>query len=96
LQLYQQGYGVEAISHESGRAIGTVVSYLCMLIEDGETIDVVRLVQPGHYDAIVVAMQNIGDQLLRPVKDALGDEYSYEELHLVRAALRASRKEIAD
>lgn len=96
LQLYQQGYGIEQISHESGRAIGTIVNYLCLLIEDGELIDVERLIQPGHFAVIAEAIQHIGDQLLRPIKDVLGDEYPYEELHLVRAALRANKRDGVD
>jgi ATP-dependent DNA helicase RecQ len=92
LQLYQQGCTIEQISHESGRAIATVVNYLCLLIEDGESIDIKPLIQPGHYDVIAEAMHRTGDQALRPIKDELGDEYPYGELHLVRATLRAKRK----
>jgi len=40
---------------------------------------------------IVDALEQVGDDLLRPVKDFLGDEYSYEEIRLVRAAIRRSQ-----
>lgn len=59
-----------------------------VLIEVGETIDVESLIQPGHYEIIVGALQQIGSELLKPVKEFLGEEYSYEEIQLVRAAMR--------
>jgi hypothetical protein len=33
----------------------------------------------------------VGDDVLKPVKEFLGDEYSYEEIRLVRALMRQSR-----
>jgi len=40
---------------------------------------------------IVDALQQIGDELLKPIKEFLGDDYSYEEIRLVRAAIRQAR-----
>ncbi len=41
-------------------------------------------------------MQEVGDSMLRPVKDFLGDEYSYDEIRLVRAVMRRSPLDITD
>ena len=57
----------------------------------GETIDVEQLIQPGHYKIIVDALQQLGGEMLKPVKEFLGDEYSYEEIQLVRVAMRRSQ-----
>jgi ATP-dependent DNA helicase RecQ len=91
LALYQQGLGVEEIAMERNLKPITVLNHLTELAESGEAVDIDRLVQPEHYDVIVDALHQIGDDLLKPVKEFLGDEYSYEEIRLVRAAMRQTR-----
>src|ERR1700693_5230457 len=88
LALYQQGLNVEDIATERNLKPITIINHLTELAEAGEAVDLDRLVQPEHYEVIVDALQQIGNDLLRPVKDFLGDEYSYEEIRLVRAAIR--------
>ena len=88
LAWYQQGLSVEEIAMERNLKPITILNHLTELAEAGEAIDIDRLVRPEHYDVIVDALHQIGDDLLRPVKDFLGDEYSYEEIRLVRAAIR--------
>ena len=91
LALYQQGLNVEDIATERNLKPITIINHLTELAEAGEAVDLDRLVQPEHYEVIVDALQQIGNDLLRPVKDFLGDEYSYEEIRLVRAAIRRAR-----
>ena len=91
LALYQQGLNVEDIATERNLKPITIINHLTELAEAGEAVDLDRLVQPEHYEVIVNALQQIGNDLLRPVKDFLGDEYSYEEIRLVRAAIRQAR-----
>ena len=82
---------MEEIAMERNLKPITILNHLTELAEAGEAIDIDRLVQPEHYDVIVDALEQVGDDLLRPVKDFLGDEYSYEEIRLVRAAIRQAR-----
>jgi ATP-dependent DNA helicase RecQ len=91
LDLYKQGRSIEEIAEERNLKASTIVSHLAELIEAGEAIDVGDLIQPGHYEIIVNALQQVGDEALKPVKDFLGDEYSYDEIKLVRSLLRATR-----
>jgi ATP-dependent DNA helicase RecQ len=88
LALYRQGLSIDEIASERNLKSSTIISHLSELAEAGEAIDIDRLVQPEHYDVIVEALQQIGDAPLKPVKEFLGDEYSYEEIRLVRAAIR--------
>jgi ATP-dependent DNA helicase RecQ len=88
LQMYQDGQGIEDIARERNLKPSTIISHLAELIEAGESIDVESLIQPGHLEIIVDALQQIGGEVLKPVKEFLGDEYSYEEIRLVRALLR--------
>jgi ATP-dependent DNA helicase RecQ len=91
LALYRQGLSVEEIARQRNLTPGTVMSHLTELIGAGEAIDVEELIQPEHYEVIADALQRAGGDTLRPVKDFLGDEYSYEEIRLVRAWMRQSR-----
>jgi ATP-dependent DNA helicase RecQ len=92
LALYRQGLSIEEIASERNLKPSTIISHLSELFEAGEPIDIDRLVQPDHFPVIADALQQIGDDLLRPVKDFLGDEYSYEEIRLVRASLRRTHE----
>jgi ATP-dependent DNA helicase RecQ len=91
LVLYKEGLDVEEIAMERNLKPITILNHLVELVEAGEAIDIDRLVQPEHYDVIVSALHQIGEDLLKPVKEFLGDEYSYEEIRLVRAAIRQAR-----
>ncbi len=91
LDLYNQGYSIEEIATERSIKPDTVIGYLADLIEAGEAIDVNSLLQPGHYDTIVAAIEQVGAETLKPIKEYLGDDYSYGEIRLVRSMLRASQ-----
>jgi ATP-dependent DNA helicase RecQ len=91
LALYRQGLSVEEIANERDLKPSTIISHLSELAEAGEAIDIDGLVPPEHYPVIVDALQQIGGDLLGPVKHYLGEEYSFEEIRLVRAVLRRSQ-----
>ncbi len=88
LTLYEQGRSIEEIAEERGLTQSTIVNHLAELIELGEAIDIVPLIPEGHYQNIVDAIEQLGDGALRPLKDFLGDEYSFDEIRLVRAVMR--------
>ena len=66
---------------------GTILTHLTELLESGVPLEMERLIRPERYEVIADALQEVGGDLLRPVKDFLGDEYSYDEIRLVRAAM---------
>ncbi len=88
LEMYNAGRSIEEIARERNLKESTIIGHLADLIEAGEVIDVEGLVNPEHRDNIVNALQQIGGEALKPVKELLGDDYSYEEIRLVRALLR--------
>ncbi len=91
LSLYRQGLSIDEIASKRNLKSNTILSHLIELVESGEAIDIDRLVQPEHYVVIVDALHQVGDDFLKPVKEFLGDEYSYEEIRLVRATIRQAR-----
>ncbi len=88
LTLYEQGRSIEEIAEERGLAQSTITNHLAELIELGEAIDIEPLIPEGHYQNIMDAIEQLGDGALRPLKDFLGDDYSFDEIRLVRAVMR--------
>ena len=88
LELYQQGMSLEEIAKERGMVTGSIAAHIADLIESGTILDAERLVTEEHHRAIVETIQAVGDSALRPIKDILGDDYSYDEIKIVRALLR--------
>jgi ATP-dependent DNA helicase RecQ len=88
LNLYKAGKSVEEIAQERNLKPSTIKSHLTELLEAGEEIDITPLILPDHYDTIVAALSQAGSSALKPVKELLGDDYSYDEIKLVRAHLQ--------
>ncbi|HET9919275.1 MAG TPA: helix-turn-helix domain-containing protein, partial [Ktedonobacteraceae bacterium] len=88
LDMYREGLSIEEIAERRTLKASTIESHLAELLEAGEEIDIERLVPPNRYEIILNAFTQVGDGALKPIKEFLGDEYSYGELRLVRSAMR--------
>jgi ATP-dependent DNA helicase RecQ len=75
------------IAKKRGLALSTISSHLERLILDGEDISVDSMVDPEKQQQIIQTLKELGMQALSPVKEKLGDRYSYEEIRLVRAKM---------
>ena len=93
LELYRRGLSVEEIAQERAYSVGTIVGHLCQLIEVGEEVDISSFVDAERQMKIFTALKEVGNSMLTPVKERLGNEYSYEEIRLVRAVMRRSPDE---
>jgi ATP-dependent DNA helicase RecQ len=85
LQLYQQGLDLSEIAEMRGSTLGTIHTHLCELIELQQPVDINKFVVPLKQDLIVKAIQKFGADSLKPLKESLGEDFSYEEIKLVRA-----------
>jgi ATP-dependent DNA helicase RecQ len=92
LDMLQQGNTFEEIAQRRGRKVSTVVALISSLIETGETEFKEEWMSPEHYQLIREACLRLGMDLLRPVKDSLPEEISYEEVRLVVSHLRRKAK----
>lgn len=91
LELYKEGHSIEEIATIRNLKARTILGHLVDLFERGENIDLEQLVPPERQAVIAQAWQRIGGDLLKPVKDFLGEEYGYEEIRLVRILRDHSR-----
>ncbi|MBF1991772.1 DNA helicase RecQ [Fischerella thermalis] len=88
LLLYQQGLSVSEIAEKRNLRPTTIFSHLCDLIEKNQPIDINHLVPLEKQQKILQVLEILGDIALTPIKEYLGDNYSFEEIRLVRSQWR--------
>ena len=88
-KLISAGASLEEAAENRGLAVMTIAGHLERLVETGTAVDWAHLLPlPERQAAIEEALDAVGDELLRPVWEELGEGYSYEEIRLVRLARR--------
>ena len=88
MQLLQQGMSIEEIARERGLAQSTIAGHLDRLVQAGERLDFGPLLPPKwRFDRIRAVLTETGGEFLSPAKEVLGDDFSYEEIRIVRLYL---------
>lgn len=83
LELFRQGKSLDQIAQERALTLNTVQNHLGRCSSEGHAVDWDRLI-PAQYEALIVAViQQLGGDLLRPIKDALPEEVGYEAIKAV-------------
>lgn len=88
LQFYQQGLSIEEIAQTRGLAVTTIYQHISELVETNQPVNINDFVIPVKQEQIVKAIKKVGNESLKPIKEYLGESFSYEEIKLVRAWLR--------
>jgi ATP-dependent DNA helicase RecQ len=84
LELCKQDLAIEEIARKRNLTTGTIVSHIGKLILSGEKINIDKLVDTAKQKHIIGVMSIIGSEKIAPIKEELGDDYTYEEIYLVR------------
>jgi len=87
LQLYKKNLTLRQIAQERGLAISTISTHLEKLILAGEDICIDKFVDQKKQELICKTIEKLDMEALSPVKEKLGEEYSYDEIKLVRAKM---------
>jgi ATP-dependent DNA helicase RecQ len=88
IQLIQEGKNFEEIAKIRGRQVSTVVGMIAELVESGEVEFHPAWVSIEKQEQIEAACSKLGMERLRPLKEALPETITYEEIKLVAARLR--------
>lgn len=91
LELWNKGMSLEKIAKARQLAVGTVVGHLCFLVEKGLGVKIDKLVKPERQKKIMAAVKKVGADKLTPIREALGEEYSWDEIKLTLAKLRSKK-----
>ncbi len=87
LNLLQQGHSIEEVAEIRDLSRGTIYAHIEQLILKGEAIILDRFIPSKRQRAIHKTIRKVGIDYLKPIKEKLGDDYSYEEIRLVRAKI---------
>jgi len=85
--LYKAGKTIPEIAAERGLAASTIEGHLSFYIYTG-ALELSALVTEEKKQKIKDAVENYGAEKLSPLKEVLGDEYSYGEIRAVIAWMR--------
>jgi len=90
LDMFRDGKTVAEIAGERGLGLSTIEGHLARSIASGE-VSLEQLVPLHKVDVIRNAVMKVGGEGLSPIKQFLGDEYSYGEIRAVLAAMQNTR-----
>jgi ATP-dependent DNA helicase RecQ len=84
-ELYRQNLTVQAIANARGMSPTTIAGHLVELMDMGKEVDINLLVESENQQAIVQAIEVVGDERLRVIYEYLQERYTFEEIKFVRA-----------
>jgi ATP-dependent DNA helicase RecQ len=87
LRLFRAGRLPEQIAEGRDMAESTIFGHLATAISCGERIDLSLLLSPEQQKEIRAALDKYPGPFLAPVKESLGEKYSYGHVRLVAAAM---------
>jgi ATP-dependent DNA helicase RecQ len=91
-ELLQQGHSFEEIARIRGRKVSSVIALVADLVEKGETPFQETWMPAARQQQIREACARLGLQWVKPVKEALPAEVSFDEIRLVLAEMRHEKK----
>ena len=88
-RLLAQGFSIEQAADERDLSENTIVAHIEALVQNGISVDLRPHLPPEERTERIKAAFELGglDTSLTPVKKALGDDCTYNEIRLVRAFL---------
>ena len=81
---------IEEMASLRGVRFGRILAHIEKLVSAGEKIDIDYL-RPSseRFETIKAAFQNSGGTALSPVREMLGERFSYEELKIARLFIKS-------
>ena len=88
LELLREGKSIQEIASSESRQVATIVQRVSVLIETGMIGLQPAWVDPDRADEIRRVALELGFERLKPIKDALPKDHTYDEIRLVVASMR--------
>ncbi|MDH6100658.1 DNA helicase RecQ [Anabaenopsis sp. FSS-46] len=88
LRLHQQGLSVAEIARQRNLNPSTIFTHLSQLMAKNQPVDLNQLVPLEHQQKIWQVLEILGDVSLTPIKQQLGENYTFDEIRLVREKWR--------
>ncbi len=88
LEMLDQSMDLDEITLTRNLSLNTIYGHIEKLILAGENIHIEKFVKKEKIEAISNAIHEMGGETLKPIKEKLGDNFSYEEIRIVRAKIK--------
>jgi ATP-dependent DNA helicase RecQ len=92
IRLLKEGRTFEEIAQLRERRLATVIDLVAELVERGRLEFDPKWIDSGRREQIEAAIQKLGADRMKPIKDALPPEVTYGEIRLVAAKFRQTLK----
>ena len=89
LELWNNGLSLEEIADARELVVSTIIGHLCFLMEKGLGVNIEKLVKPERQEKIMQAVKKVGMDKLTPIREVLGEEFSWDEIRLVLAKMKS-------
>jgi ATP-dependent DNA helicase RecQ len=93
LELLNRGHTFEQIAQLRGRKVSSVIALVADLLEKGETEFQQEWVEPAKVAQIRATCARVGTEWMKPVKEALSDDFTFDEIRLVMAQVKRERRD---
>ena len=90
LNLFNQGYSMEKIAATRGLSPTTIEGHLAFYVQSGK-LPIEQIVDKRKVGVIQEAIASVGGHMLTPIREFLGNDYSFGEIRLVMAHLESVR-----
>jgi ATP-dependent DNA helicase RecQ len=84
-ELFNLGHTVEQIAEARNLSVSTIEGHLAFYVETGKLAIGQIIRDPARVQRIQQAVEQIGGEVLTPIRVVLGEEYSFGEIRLVMA-----------
>lgn len=93
-ELLRQGMNIEQIAQHRGFTPSTIARHIDVLLKSGIELDLSPLMPcKERFETITAAFAQSGSGFFSPVKEILGDDYTYDEIRLVWLSLEQQKAE---
>jgi ATP-dependent DNA helicase RecQ len=94
-RLFAEGFSIEEISSERGFTTKTIMSHIEKISRAEPDFNIeVLLPSPDRVSTIEAVLRSNESGYLAPVKEVLGDDYSYEEIRVVRLQMERNLESV--
>lgn len=76
-QLHQQNLSIEQIAQKRELALSTVENHLIQCAQQGMDVDFTQLIPKDYIQLLEKAVEEVGRDRLKPIKDQVPEEVSY-------------------
>lgn len=80
---YIEGLSLKEISEKRNFTQNTIIEHLGRCEKQGKTVDWTRFIDKEKEEKILKTINEIGLEKLKPIKEALPDDYTYEDIRIV-------------